>query len=392
MKLAVIYSHPVQYTAPLFRELANRPGVDLIVYYLSRHGTEVSFDPMFGQAFKWDLPLLDGYNYEFVPNLRKEAGVAGFFQLMNLALIDRLRKAHHDAVLVHGYEHFAKWPAFAAAKSVGSRVVFHGESHLNEPRTALRTAVKSVVLRSLFHSFDAFGYIGTLNRQYFEHYGVPAEKLYLTPYSVDNDFFATKVREAAPRRHEIRTALGITDSAPIILWTAKLTEVKQPELMLRAFAKVRGGRPCHMLFVGDGALRSKIEELVGYWNIPNVKITGFVNQSQIPEMYAIGDIFAMPSLREPWGLSVNEAMSAGLPVVVSDRVGSSLDLVEQGRNGFIFPHSSVDALATRLDQLVRDEPMRQAFGRRSVEIISKWSIKETADGILAAAEGGREDG
>ncbi len=387
MKLAAIYSHPVQYTAPLFRELANRPGVDLMVYFLSRHGLEVSYDPMFGKAFKWDIPLLDGYPHQFVPNVGKDSGVGGFFKLRNLALVDRLRLARHDAVLIHGYEHFAKWPAFAAAKSVGTRIVFHGESHLNEPRTALRTAVKSVLLRSLFRSFDAFGYIGTLNREYFEHYGVPADKLHLTPYTVDNDFFATKVREAKPRRAEIRAMLGITDSAPIILWTAKLTEVKQPELMLRAFAKVRRGRPCHMLFVGDGALRPRIEALVASENIPDVKITGFVNQSRIPEMYAVGDIFAMPSLREPWGLSVNEAMSAGLPVVVSDRVGSSLDLVEQGRNGFIVPFDSVDPLATRLDQLVKDDALRQSFSKRSLEIISRWSVRETADGILAAARG-----
>ena len=387
MKLAAIYSHPVQYTAPLFRELASRPGVDLMVYFLSRHGLEVSYDPMFGKAFKWDIPLLDGYPHQFAPNVGKDSGVGGFFKLRNLALVDRLRVARHDAVLIHGYEHFAKWPAFAAAKSVGTRIVFHGESHLNEPRTALRTAVKSVLLRSLFRSFDAFGYIGTLNREYFEHYGVPADKLYLTPYTVDNDFFATKVREAAPRRAEIRAALGINDSAPIILWTAKLTEVKQPELMLRAFAKVRRGRPCHMLFVGDGVLRPRIEALVASENIPDVKITGFVNQSRIPEMYAVGDIFAMPSLREPWGLSVNEAMSAGLPVVVSDRVGSSLDLVEQGRNGFIVPFDSVDPLATRLDQLVKDDALRQSFSKRSLEIISRWSVRETADGILAAARG-----
>ncbi len=65
MKLAAIYSHPVQYTAPLFRELASRPDVDLMVYFLSRHG--LSYDPMFGQSFKWDVPLLDGYPHEFVP-------------------------------------------------------------------------------------------------------------------------------------------------------------------------------------------------------------------------------------------------------------------------------------------------------------------------------------
>ena len=390
MKLAAIYSHPVQYTAPLFRELASRPGVDLMVYFLSRHGLEVSYDPMFGKAFKWDIPLLDGYPHQFAPNVGKDSGVGGFFKLRNLALVDRLRVARHDAVLIHGYEHFAKWPAFAAAKSVGSRIIFHGESHLNEPRTVLRTAVKSVVLRNLFRSFDAFGYIGTLNRQYFEHYGVPAEKLYLAPYTVDNDFFASKVLDATPRRAEIRATLGITDSAPIILWTAKLTEVKQPELMLRAFAKVRRGRPCHMLFVGDGVLRPVIEALVAHEKIPDVKITGFVNQSRIPEMYAVGDIFAMPSFREPWGLSVNEAMSAGLPVVVSDRVGSSLDLVQQGRNGFIVPYDSVDSLATRLDQLVKDEALRKAFSARSLDIISRWSIRETADGILAAARGDKK--
>ena len=118
LRLAAVYSHPVQYTAPLFRELGGRDDVDLTVYYLSRHGVDVSFDAQFGAAFKWDIPLLDGYKHNFVPNLRKAAGLDGFFKLLNVSIAGEILRNRYDALLVHGYEHFAKWPAFLAATGI----------------------------------------------------------------------------------------------------------------------------------------------------------------------------------------------------------------------------------------------------------------------------------
>jgi glycosyltransferase involved in cell wall biosynthesis len=387
LRLAALYSHPVQYTAPLFRELSNRPGLELTVCYLSRQGLDMTFDPLFGHSFKWDIPLLDGYKHKFLSNLRRNSGMNGFFKLLNFSVVREIRSQRYDALLVHGYEHFAKWLAFGAAISCGTKLIFRGESHLNEPRGVIRRGAKRMILGSLFRHFDGIAYLGTLNREYYEFYGVNAGRLYLAPYSVDNAFFSGAAATLMIRRDELRRALGIGDSAPVILSIGKLIDAKQPEHLLSAFAEVRKHHACHLVFVGDGALRKRVEAQARASGLCDVHVTGFVNQTRIPEMHVAGDIFVLASRHEPWGLAVNEAMAAGLPIVVTDRVGCSRDLVKEGVNGYVVPYQDATLLAHRLETLVCDSGLRREFGTRSREIIEGWSIERTADGIINAASG-----
>ena len=198
MRLAVLFTHPVQYTAPVLRELASHPEIDLTVYYLSRHGLDASFDPQFGKTIEWDIPLLGGYKHVFVPNLRKSSRVIGFFQLLNVSLVNELRRERFDVLMVHGYEHVIKWVAFVTAGICGTRLVLHGESQLNEPRTLLRRIAKELLLRCLFKCFSAFAYIGRANRRYYKHYGVHSGRLFFAPYCVDSAYFAARPKAWQP--------------------------------------------------------------------------------------------------------------------------------------------------------------------------------------------------
>lgn len=384
VRVAAILTHPVQYLVPLMRELSRRPEIDLRVYFLSRQGLDPSFDHNFGQTFKWDVPLLDGYNYTFIPNLRRGNAVSGFFSLLNLCVIPEITKNRYDVVLIHGYEHLIKWLSFAAARVTGSKLIFRGESHLNEPRSLLRRAVKRVVLGGLLPSFDAVAYIGKRNREYYEHYGVRSERLFPAPYSVDNEFFSSRAESARSHRGEIKATFGITDDAPVVLFSGKLITVKQPAMLLQAFAKVRRRYPCHLLYVGEGELRPRLEEIVRKERIPDVHFAGFVNQSRIPGLYASADLFVLPSIHEPWGLVVNEAMACGLPIIASDRVGSAVDLIRDGFNGYTYPYDNCEKLGEHIERLVASEELRARLARGSSDLISSWTVQKAADGIVAA--------
>ncbi|MCH8012624.1 MAG: glycosyltransferase family 4 protein [Candidatus Marinimicrobia bacterium] len=384
IKLAGLFSHPIQYFVPLFKELASRPEINLTIYYCSRQGLEPSFDHMFGQSFKWDIPLLEGYHYVFLPNLRRRISVKGFFSLINPSIIRELNKGRYDAILVHGYEHATKWIAFLASTLSGIKIMFHGESHLEAPRSNLTIKLKEILLRPLFRGFDVFLYIGERNREYYKYYGVKYSQLFFTPYTVDNSFFRRAKDKIVEKRNEIRKSFGILDNNPVILFIGKLYNVKQPILLLDAFYRVRKEFPCHLLIVGDGELRSDIEAEICNRGIPDVKITGFLNQTKIPEAYVAGDVFVLPSSKERWGITVNEAMNYSLPIVVSDRVGCAPDLVKQDINGYIVQHDSVHALANAIEKLVLNDNLRKSFGERSLEIIENWNIKLTADGIIEA--------
>jgi len=138
-----------------------------------------------------------------------------------------------------------------------------------------------------------------------------------------------------------------------------------------------------LLFVGDGALRSELENYIKEHNLKNVHFTGFKNQTELPKYYAMADIFVLPSgVGETWGLVVNEAMCFSLPVIISDIVGCGKDLVKNEKNGYIFPVGDVKKIAEHLADLIKNPKRRKLFGEKSLNIIKNYNHDRDIDGIL----------
>ncbi len=169
-----------------------------------------------------------------------------------------------------------------------------------------------------------------------------------------------------------------------MLFTGKLIEKKRPGDLIEAFARVRQKTRCALVLVGDGAMRPTLEEYVRKKRIQDVHFLGFRNQSEIPRLYALADVFVLPSSSEPWGLSVNEAMCFALPVILSDQIGAGFDLL-QG-NGFRYPWGNIEQLSFYLEQLLQEEELRKQMGARSREIVEDWSIDTCVEAILKAVE------
>lgn len=385
LRLAILASHPIQYFAPLFRALAASKSIDLTVYYCSRHGLDVTIDPEFGQAFSWDVPLLEGYRSVFLRNYGWDEGSGRFASLINPAIIECLRRERHDALIVHGYEHMSKWLAIAGAKIAGTPLFMRGESQLLTPRSPIRRLAKHAVLRPLMRALDGALYLGEENRRFYRHYGLASDRLTHVPYVVDNDFFSARREALRGLRHGIRADFGIPDGVTVVLAAGKLVPKKQPLQLLEAFARVRRRVPAFLLFAGDGPLRDDLTRRAGELGMTeSVRVTGFLNQTEIPRAYVAADMLVLASRVEPWGLVVNEAMNFGLPIVATNAVGSATDLIRENENGFIVPWSDYELLADRIEQLVSDADRRAEFGRRSLEIISAWGISRAVDGIVDA--------
>jgi glycosyltransferase involved in cell wall biosynthesis len=215
---------------------------------------------------------------------------------------------------------------------------------------------------------------------------MPEEKLFFTPYSVDNDFFQQEADRLKPCRGELRRKFGVPDDRPLILFCGKLIPKKQPLLLLEAYARVRREHPCALLFAGDGPLRGEVEAAAARQGIADVHITGFLNQREVSQAYVAADLLVLPSAwGETWGLVLNEAMNFGLPVVATDRVGGAVDLVREGENGVVVPHNNSEALAGALDQMVKDPFLRIRLGQRSRKIIQGWGLREVVQGIAQAS-------
>jgi glycosyltransferase involved in cell wall biosynthesis len=140
----------------------------------------------------------------------------------------------------------------------------------------------------------------------------------------------------------------------------------------------------YLLIVGSGQERQRLETLARATRPADIRFLGFQNQSQLPSFYDLCNCFVLPSTDEPWGLSVNEAMNAGRPIIVSDRVGCRTNLVHHGINGLIFTAGDIDGLAQCLQTVLEDERLAQSMGTESQRIISSYGFEQNVSGLRLA--------
>ena len=369
-RLAVLTSHPIQYQAPLFRKLALHPEIEIMVYFCWNFGVgEEQYDPGFGKKIKWDIPLLEGYRYKFLPNISPKPS-SSFFGQTNPAIIKELLKHHYDAIWIHGYTTFSNLLALLGAWLSRTPVLLRGESHLLNYRALWKRFIKRISLPLLFKGISAFLPIGSLNKGYYRYYGVNDRKMFLTPYAVDNDYFHERFEELFIKREQLKIEEVLVPSLPIILYASKMIPRKRAVDLVKAFHLVSNRVDAQLVMIGDGLERPSLEEYIKDNNIKNVYFLGFKNQTELPKFYAISDIFVLPSTDEPWGLVINEAMNFGLPIITTDRVGAAYDLVKDGENGFIYPVGDIEKLADLLLKVLKDTELRKKMGRRSLELIA----------------------
>lgn len=387
-RVAVVTSHPIQYATPLYAYLNRDPELEVTALFCSDFSLRGAKDPGFGQSIRWDVDLLAGYNSVFLGARANARSVAGFWSLICPELVRELRKTRYDVVWVHGQQFAAYVLAFALAKLQGLPVMTRADSHLGVARPWLKTQVRNRILSLQYRFIDRFLAIGTANREYYRALGVPDDRIFLVPFSVDNERFMAASNLSEAQRAEVRASFGVRDERPILLYASKLMPRKHPDDLLRAAAMLKArGHLIHVVVAGSGSMAAALASLASELQLDNVSFVGFVNQSELPRLYAASDVFVLSAENEPWGLIVNEVMCAGLPVVVGGEVGCVPDLVKQGVNGFVSIAGNPASLATALEPLVSDPQLRSRMGTESRRIISEWSYEQCRQGIRAAIAG-----
>jgi glycosyltransferase involved in cell wall biosynthesis len=383
-RLAIVTTHPIQYYAPWFRFLAGKRWCELRVFYLWDFGVRATTDPDFGHAILWDIPLLEGYASEFVPNRSRRPGTHHFRGIDNPQLVGRLRSFGPDAVLCIGYNFLSftrlllRWGARRAP------LLLRGDSHRLVPRVGLKAQLKRQLLTWVFRRFAAFLYVGRANRDYYRLHGVPEHKLFFSPHAVDNDRFQLHPEQACAAAQCWKRQLGIPAGFRVVLFVGKFENKKRPLDLLTAFGGARLAQTA-LLLVGAGPLEEQVRRQAR--GLEHVYFAPFQNQTQMPRTYATGDLLVLPSDEyETWGLCVNEAMCLGRPAVVSDQVGCGPDLVVPGRNGLIFPMGDVGALTDCLRRALGDPERLRRWGQASLEQVRDYTYARATAGLEAALQ------
>lgn len=383
-RIAVVNSHPIQYFAPLYAYLNRDPSLEITALYCSDSSLRGSIDPGFGRPVAWDVDLLAGYDVKWLGERAKSRTPGGFWSLVCPEVWREIRDGRFDAVWLHGYAYAAYVLAFLVAKWYGIPVLIRTETHLGLRRSRFRRWIRDTVLAVAYRFVDGFLAIGTANREYYRSLGVPESKIFDVPYTVDNDRLIAAATLSSEERAEIRSRFGLTVDDPVVVFASKLIPRKRPDDVLRAMKLVREeGIRASLLIVGTGEMEPDLKRLCGELDLKNVAFAGFVNQRELPRLLAASDVFVLPSENEPWGLIVNEAMCASLPVVVSDEVGCGRDLVDAGRNGFIVPVGCVVEMASALRRALADHGFRLRAGAASFARVRAWGYARCLAGLNA---------
>ncbi|MFM7675667.1 MAG: glycosyltransferase family 4 protein [Synechococcus sp.] len=357
MRLAVLITHPVQYAKPVFEALHACADLELLVVFGCDHGLRSSLDSDFGVPFAWDSSPAEGFPHRLASHVSLPA-LSGWFSALPVALraVSLIQAFRPDAVLV-----FAYTPAFITAATLllwlrGHRLLLRAEATDRAlARSPRRQWLKDWVLRRWYGMFSHCFPIGSDSDDHFARLGVSAERRTLVRYAVDVDFFQHQVAHWLPQRAVLRRSASIPEDAVVLLWSGKITEVKNPLLLVDALAAVTPAERnrCWLLIVGEGSLRQRFVAAIEPLLPGRCLFAGFVNQQGLGRWYAMADALVFPSRQgETWGLVVNEALQFGLALLVSDHAGSARDLVAgpwpPPPGSCVFPSGDASALATAI--------------------------------------------
>jgi glycosyltransferase involved in cell wall biosynthesis len=384
-RVAFVVSHPIQYFAPLYRRLAQRCDVAIKVFFTWHAAEAPVTDPGFGVPVAWDIPLTDGYEYELVPNRATDPGTHHFRGLHNPTLVRSVAAWRPDVVHVTGWAWQSHLLALRAFAKHRVPTLFRGDSHLlDETRGGPRWWLKQALLRRVFSWPAGFLVVGATNRAYYEAFGVPGQRLFACPHSIDVARFASPASELDREAIAWRRQLGIAPESCVLVYAGKFEPRKRPLELMRAVGDLADPNVV-LVMAGGGELEPAVRAL-GAADPRRFVVLPFQNQTRMPLVYRLGELCILPSAYgETWGLAVNEAMACGRAVLVSDRVGCARDLVD-AETGRVFSWDDPGALRQALGQLVRGRERLLQMGQMAAGRARHFDVEVTERTVMTAVE------
>lgn len=284
-----------------------------------------------------------------------------------------------DLILGSDLGSYATLAAFRAAR-IARRpfVLWSGEwVATRHPRRWLSRPLEALVVR---RSAASLAY-GSRAAAYLEHLGAPRHTISQTGNT------AGYVFERDDRAHltRIRSEWGIGDR-PVVLFLGRLIPVKSPDLLLGAFARVAAKRPDAFLVVaGEGPMLPALEHQTQSLGLTSVRFTrrAVVGKAEKDMLFSLAEVFVLPSRRarvaEAWGLVLNEAASAGLPIVVSGMVGAVGDLIRPGESGMVVPDADEPALEAAILHLLTDRDEARRLGAAAKHAEAMFTVERMAE-------------
>ena len=351
------------------------------MFYTQGNQGTVTFDKDFGIKRNWNIDLLSGYDFEFLENTSCTTLSNSFIGVNNPDIIRRIKEYNPTAILVYGWKHYSHFTVLRYFKDKVP-ILFRGDSTTldDASRISLYNAIKYHFLRWIYRHVDYVMSPGKASDQYFQKVGVPERNIITVPHSVDNERFSLFTEKENLRLDELKKELLISSTDFVFLFAGKFIEKKNPLLLIKAFELLANRNDnVKLLLVGNGNLEMEMRNRVA--SLPDaiskrIVFQSFQDQQVMKLMYRLANIFVLPSKgpSETWGLSVNESLASGTPVIVSNKCGCAFDLVHHNINGLIFESNNLDDLVDKM-KLVVDQRIYLHIKSAVKEKLDNFSFK-----------------
>jgi glycosyltransferase involved in cell wall biosynthesis len=355
-KSYVVYwnNMPAPYMVERFNAVARRGNVELEAWFSTRRASERSWRV---DESEWE------FRYRYLPGVgRGEHPLAFPSPLLGRRAPDLLVSLYASPAFLLGA---------ALARLRGARTAFWAEVTFDSwvRRRRWKEALKSVVLPWA----DGILTAGPDGRRYVARYGVPEQRVHVVPHVVDYRRYAERARDAATERELIRERLHLRGT--VFAYVGRLWHGKGVAQLLDAFAGLQQDESAEatLLLVGDGPEEASLRERSRALGLRNVVFAGFQQSDKLPELYAASDAFVFPTLGDPFGMVVLEAMACGLPVISTSAAGELDQRVVDGVNGFVVPPGDSRALKDAMARLLADPDRRAAMATAAVSTVAGQS-------------------
>lgn len=379
-KVGFITNIPSPYRIPLFKELCKNDSYDF--HFIFFNTTETGRD--------WIVNLPKNVSYEVLHSkpISLLSGKSWDNKLIYLDLSIRnvLKNNNFDLIINDGWSALANLYTYLYCKLKKIPFLLWAGSIKSDlpSRYWYLKLVGKHLSQLIIKGTDAYIAYGTLSKQLLIERGAQKDRVFIAYNTVDTTFFSGEAKRLKEGKRNLKEELGLGNKR-VILYVGQLITRKGVLYLLEAFREVKKEvTDSALLIVGSGELKEDLRKFVDNNGIQDVVFNGFIQKENLPKVYAMADLFVFPTLGDIWGLVLNEAMSAALPIITTSAAGASVDLVKD--NGFIIPPRDAKGLKDKMIEILKTDGLGWEMGRKSLEIIKDFSIEKSAKGFIDAID------
>lgn len=366
MKVLVLHDTMSPYRMPLFKKIAD----------LSPHEFSFTFVQARNRDREWDCDSL-GLDISILKTWDIPIGSKTLHVWMDYRKLEGF-----DVLVLNDHLNFPSLVGLAYGRAKGVPCILWSDNTVNALNDLPTWQV--VAKRSLAKLYGNYLTPGSLGREYFREFGVDEKRIHVCHNVVDNDRFSKARSVSEQERNTLKKELGL--QGPVVMYCGQFVTRKGLDVLVDAMNKLDPGIEFSFLALGNGSLKTSYAEAFAASRAKAFALPGFIQQDDLYKYYAVADVFVLPAYIDHWGMVVNEAMAAGVPVILSDGVGAHPDLVEQGVSGFVFEKGNAEQLSEALTRTLSDADLRASMVKNADQILESYTLEYAARQFIRAVE------